>query len=212
MVIKSWSLLTVAGVVFVLLGAGLVWVVLNLLRSNRGDILASAALADEQEINLPSPGVVLLLLETPRTASDFRQFQVELVEKESGQTVKMKYDFVTAQGAVYGLTTMKVPFGRMTAPRAGPYMVRVAGLQAGKDYSNYRLMLSRPYLGRMVFQIIGIVICGVGMLGTVIWASWLAGLLKPGETVAAPTAQPTSGVPGKTIDLETWKRQQQPRK
>ena len=212
MVIKSWSLLTAAGLAFLLLGAGLIWFVLHLLRSNRGDLLASAGLAGEQEINLPSPGAVVVLLETPRTASDFREFQIELTEKQTGRAVKMKYEFATAQGAVYALKTMKVPFGRMTAPRAGPYVVRVSGLRDGKDYSDYRLMLSRPYLGRMVFQIIGIVICGVGMLLSVIWAAWLAGLLKPGETAAVPAVQPTSGVPGKTIDLETWKRQQQPRK
>jgi hypothetical protein len=74
---------------------------------------------------------------------------------------------------------MQVPIGRMIAARTGVYAVRVEGLQPGKDYSSYRLILSRPYMGRMVLQIVAIVVCGVGMLLSLIWALWLAGLLKP---------------------------------
>ena len=65
--------------------------------------------------------------------------------------------------------------------------------QAGEDNRN---------LARMALQIIGIVFCAVGMLLCVIWAAWLAGLMKQHYP-------PDAGVPGRTIDLETWKRQQQ---
>ena len=114
----------------------------------------------------------------------------------------MKYDFARAQGAVYGLTTMRVPLGRMTAPRAGTYLVRVSGLQMGKDYSASRILLSRPYLGRMVGQILGIVVCAIGMLLSLLAASWQIFPLQGAESpVSAVT--PKSGVPGHTIDLET---------
>jgi hypothetical protein len=103
-----------------------------------------------------------------------------LVDQQSGQAVTMQYSLMTAQGAAYGVSTMQVPFGRMNA-RPGTYLVRMAGLQGGKDYSGYRLILSRPYMGRMAIQIIGIVLCGVGMLLSVIWAAWMAGLLTPAQ-------------------------------
>lgn len=92
----------------------------------------------------------------------------------------LNYSLVTAQAAVYGVTTMQVPFGRM-AVRAGVNIVRIAGLQTGADYARYGLIFSKPYMARLALQIIGIGLCAVGMLLTMIWAAWRAGLLKPGQ-------------------------------
>ena len=176
--IQSWDLL-LPGVVFLLLGVGLVWSVVSMVRSNNRDIVASVPVAPVQEISLQATGEILILLDVPRFASDFRSFHIELEERNTGKAATMKYSLVTAQGAVYGFSTMQVPIGRMIAARTGVYAVRVEGLQPGKDYSSYRLILSRPYMGRMVLQIVALVVCGVGMLLSLIWALWLAGLLKP---------------------------------
>jgi hypothetical protein len=155
--------------------------VVNLVRGNRADLLASAPIVSEQEIAVATPGEVLVMIETPRTSAEFRAFQIQLIDRQTGHTDTMAYTYATAQGAVYGVTTMQVPFGRITA-HAGSYLVRMWGLQPGADYSRYRLILSRPYMGRMALQIVGIVVCGTGMLLSVIWAAWMAGLLKPAQT------------------------------
>jgi hypothetical protein len=174
----SYGLLAVAGAVFVVLAIGLVMCISSLVRGNRQDLLASAPVVGESEITLSSAGEVTILIETPRTSADFRAFQIQLLEKKTGQISTMTYSYVTAQGAVYGVSMMQVPFGRFAA-NAGDYFVRVSGLRPGQDYSSYKLIVSRPYMGRMVLQIIGIVLCGVGMLGSVIWSAWLAGLMQP---------------------------------
>jgi hypothetical protein len=171
--------LVIAAVAFVLCGIGLVICVMSLVKGNRNDVLASAPIVNEQEVTLRSAGEMLVIIETPRTAADFRSFQIQLTDRQTGQAVTMSYNYATAQGAVYGVTTMQVPFGRMNA-NVGTYLLRIAGLQPGADYSRYQLILSRPYMGRMAMQIIGIVLCGVGMLGSVIWSAWLAGLMKQG--------------------------------
>jgi hypothetical protein len=142
------------------------------LRSNRKQILATGALVPEQALEIGEPGDLVLLLETPRFGSEYRNFEFEIIEQATGAATKMKYDYARAQGATYGVSTARVPFGRMTAQRTGAYLVRVAGLQSGHDYSRYRIFLSRPYLGRLVAQIIGIVICGVGMLLSLLLALW----------------------------------------
>ena len=209
MVIKSFSLLTLAIALFLLLGAALVWFIVHLVRGNQNSLLAAMALAPEQEVRVEAPGEVVLLMEVPRLASDFRNFQIEVIDRQGGQGATMKYRYLTAQQTVYGMTTMKVPFGRMTTIQPGAYLVRVSGLQAGKDYSNYHLLLSRPYFGRMAFQIVGIVVSGVGTLLSVLWACWLLGLLRPAVSSTPRAAEPATNVPGHTIDLETWKRQQQ---
>ena len=182
----NWSLLAVAGTVFTLLAVGLVCCVVQLVKGNRGDTLISAALVPQQEIHLPGAGEVVVLLQMPQLATGFNDLQIELTEKESGSTQLMKYSYASAQGAVHGLDGVKMRFGSLTIPRETTYVVRIFGLNPGKDYSNYRLIFSRPYLGRMTFQIIGIIVCGVGMLGCLIWSAWLAGLMKQGTHTSAP--------------------------
>jgi hypothetical protein len=172
MVIKSLPLLVAASAAFFLVGDLLVWVVARLLRSNREQLVAGGPLTAEQEFMIGEPAALVLLIEVPRFGSNFRQFEFEVVEKASGQSTKLRYDFLRAQGAVYGVTTMRVPLGRITVQRPGSYLVRIGGLQPGTDYSRSRIMFSRPYLGRMVLQIIGIVICAIGLLLSLLLALW----------------------------------------
>jgi hypothetical protein len=205
---KSQSLVAVAVIGFLLFGAALIWIVTRLVRSTRADVLATLPLAPEQEVNLPALGEVLLMVEAPRFSKDYMGFQFELVEKVTGRATRMSYHVMQSQGAVYGVKTMRVPFERVTLPQAGAYVIRAHGLQADKDYSDYRVVLSRPFMGRLVFQIVGIILCAGGMLGSLIWGLWLLGVVKPQpETPAAQMIAPRTDVP--TIDLETLKRQQE---
>jgi hypothetical protein len=172
MVVKSWPLLVAASTAFVVLGGLLVWVVARLLRSNREQLVASGPLTAEQEFVLQEALELLLLVEVPRFGSDFRQLEFEVVEQATGQSTKLHYDFARAQGAVYGVTTMRVPLGRITVKRPGAYLVRIGRLQPDADYSRSRIMFSRPYLERMALQIIGIVLCAIGMLLSLLLGLW----------------------------------------
>src|SRR2546423_2325689 len=185
--VKSWNVLILASLSFVALSGLLIWIVLRLLRGNRNQLLATGPLLPSQELTIPEPGELLLLLETPRFGSDYRDFEFEDTEKETGRTTKMKYNFARASGTTYGVTTMRVPLGRMIAPRAGAYLIRIARLQSDKDYSRSRLFLSRPYIARMVLHIIGIVVCGVGMLLSLLLALWQVLPLQEDESPAVST-------------------------
>ncbi len=170
--VKSLPLLVAASTAFLGLGGVLAWVVARLLRSNREQLVASGPMTAEQEFMLREPAALLLLVEVPRFGSDFRQLEFEVIEQATGQATKLRYDFVRAQGAVYGVTTMRVPLGRIMVQRPGSYLVRINGLQRDTDYSRSKIMFSRPYLGRMVLQIIGIVLCAIGMLLSLLLALW----------------------------------------
>src|SRR6266850_8176015 len=80
---------------------------------------------------------------------------------------------------------MRVARGRMTTQQRGVFLVRVSGLQTGKDYSGWRLMFARPYLGGMVGQILCIVVCAIGML--------LSLLLPRGKSSRSRVAEPDAG-------------------
>jgi hypothetical protein len=179
MVVKSFGLLAVAVLVFLVLAGGLVWFVLQLIKGNQGSTVAELPFVSEQEVRIENPGTFVVLLEVPRLASDFRSFQIEATDRQSGQKTTMQLDYFGARSSVSGVTTVRIPYGRVTVTQPGGLAIHVSGMQAGKDYSNYRLVLSRPYAGRMVFQIIGIVFCGVGMLLSIIWSCWMLGLVKP---------------------------------
>jgi len=172
MEIKSLPLLLVASLSGLIFLSLLIRVIAALLRSNRKQLVATGPLIAEQEFELSDASPLLLMVEVPRFGSDFRQLQFEVVEKASGQVTRLSYDFLRAQGAVYGVTTMRVPIGRLPLVQPGRYLVRVLGLQPQTSYSSCRIMLSRPYLGRMVFQIIGIVICAIGLLLSLLFSLW----------------------------------------
>ena len=172
MIIKSLPLLIAACTAFLVLVVLLFWVTARLLRSNREQLVAVGPLVEEQEFAIREPAQLLLIIEVPRMGSEFRKFEFEVIEKATGQSSKLSYSYVRAQGAVYGVTTMRVPLGRITVQRPGPFLVRVAGLRPGTDYSRSRIILSRPYLGRMVLQIIGIVIYAIGLLLTLLLGLW----------------------------------------
>jgi hypothetical protein len=111
-------------------------------------------------------------VEVPRFGSNFRDLEFQIIDKVTGRVISLRYDFLRASGAVYGVTTMRVPIGRIAAAHSGTYLVRVLGLQTGIDSSRSRIMLSWPYLGRMVAQIFGIVICGIGLLLSLLLGLW----------------------------------------
>ncbi len=170
--VKSWPLLIAASAGFVVFGFLLVAVITSLVRSNRRQIVATGPLVAEQEFELKEAQPLLLLVEVPRLGSGFRNLEFQVTETATGRVTSLSYNFLRAQGAVYGVTTMRVPIGRIEMAPAGPYLVRVLGLQTGADLSRSRIMLSRPYLGRMVAQIIGIVLCGIGLLLSLLFGLW----------------------------------------
>jgi hypothetical protein len=172
MAVKSWGALLGAGAGLVVLSCGVTWFALRLIRSNRDQLLASGALIPEQQFTLAETGEVVLLLETPRMAVSYPHLTFVVVETATGSATQMVYDYARAQGAVRGVSTVRIPFGRLTVQRPGAYLVRVTGLDAARDYSGSRILLSRPYLGRMALQIVGIVLCAVGALLCLILAAW----------------------------------------
>jgi len=178
----TMGLVAIAGMIFVTCMAGLVFCVMKLVAGNRADVLASAPLTGgEVPLAFASDGEVVVMIETPRRAADYRNFEILLVERQTGQITAFKYSYGPAQSTVYGASTAQVPFGRFNA-RGGAYFAHVRGLSPSGDYGRYRLVLSRPYIGRMALQIAGIVLCGVGLLGSLIWSLWLAGIVKPANS------------------------------
>ena len=172
MMAKSLPLLLGAGIAFLIIGTLLIRAIARLLKANRAQIIATGPIVAEQQITLVQPSSLRLLVEVPRFAPWVRQLGFEVAEIATGKTTRLRYDFVRAQGAVYGVSTMRMPLGTVVITHPGEYLIRVSGLEPGKDYSQSKIILSRPYLARMILQIIAIVFSALGVLGSLILALW----------------------------------------
>jgi hypothetical protein len=171
MELRSLPLLTVASIAFVAFAILLIFAVAALLRSNKRQLVATGRLVAEQEFDLPAVPL-LLLLEVPRFGSNFRDLEFDLIGQPTGKVITLSYNLLRAQGAVYGVTTMRVPIGRLTVEQPGLYLLRVNGLPAGAENTDSRILFSRPYLARMILQIIAIVLLAIGLLLSLLLALW----------------------------------------
>jgi len=160
------------------LAAALVWLITQLIRGNQASTLATLPLAPEGEVRIETTGNFVVLLEVPRTVRDHRDFEIAVTERATENRTILKLNYLGARSKISGVSTVKIPYGTIVARQPGLFQVQVSPVVEKKDYGQYRLVFSRPYLARMVFQIVGIVICGVGMLLSVLGACWLLGLLK----------------------------------
>jgi hypothetical protein len=100
------------------------------------------------------------------------------VEDSTNRNHLMKWGGPRSTGAVTGISTVKIPVGRLTLARPDKLTVRVKGLAPDTNYSTSHVVLARPHLARMAMQIVGLVVCGVGMLLSLLWGLWLVGVVK----------------------------------
>ena len=178
MATKSGVGLVLAAVALGLFGVGAGWMALRLIRSNRTAVISTLPLLPEQTVTVDSPGELVLSVEVPRMATEYRQWDYEVTVVSTQQTHRMKYGGPRATGAVTGISTIKVPLGRLVLERPETLIVRVKGLTANANYSTYQLVLARPHLARMALQIVGLVLCGVGSLLSLLWGLWQLGVVK----------------------------------
>ncbi|MEO7698768.1 MAG: hypothetical protein ABIZ04_06050 [Opitutus sp.] len=151
---------------------------LRLIRSNRAAVISTLPLVPEQTVSVDVPGELVLSVEVPRMTTEYRQWEYEVVEVSTKQVHRMKYGGPRATGAVKGFSTIKVPLGRFALARSETLVLRVAGLSPSGDYSTYHLILASPHLARMALQIVGLALCGVGALLSLLWGLWNLGVVK----------------------------------
>ena len=175
---KSGVGLILAAVAFGLFCVGAGWMALRLIRSNRTAVISTLPLLPEQMVTVDSPGELVLSVEVPRMTTEYREWDYEVTVVSTSQTHRMKYGGPRATGAVTGISTIKVPLGRLVLERAETLVLRLKGLTANSDYSTYQLVLARPHLARMALQIVGLVLCGVGALLSLLWGLWQLGVVK----------------------------------
>lgn len=176
---KSGLGVTVAGVAMVLFAIGAGWLALRLVRGNRAAIVATLPVQPEQSFAAPA-GELVVSLEVPRLSTDFQNWELELTEASTQRQQRMKWAGPRTSGTVKGFSTIKVPIGRLVLSAPEQLTFRLRGLAPNSDPSATHIVLARPYLARIAIHVVGIVVCGVAMLLSVIWGLWQLGVVKSG--------------------------------
>jgi hypothetical protein len=120
---QSPGLAAVAAVVFVVCLIGLVFFIVKLVAGNRADVLASAPLTAELQLTLEFPGPVVVMIEAPRVSTDYRNFEIQLLDLQSKQVTTLKYSYATAQGGLWNdnrsgsIRAFRGACGRISRPR-----------------------------------------------------------------------------------------------
>jgi len=179
MAIRIWTSPAFGSAAVILFLAAFVVIAVRLVRDNRKDVLAAAPLVPEQKVLLPA-GPVILAVEAPRLSVAYRALRFQVSDDGGRPVADLRYRMTTASGAVYGVTRVKVPFGRLTITHPGAFHVRASGLPPDQDPTAYRLVFTRPYLARLALQIIGLVLCFTGAFLALLRVLWLLGLMRKG--------------------------------
>ena len=177
MMIKSGLGVAVAAIALVLFAIGAGRMALLLIRGNRDATISTLPVVPEQTVAITSPGELVVSFEVPRLTTDYREWKLEVREDSTQRIHRMEWGGPRATGAVTGISTIKIPVGRLTLAKPESLTLRMSGLAAGVS-AEAHIILARPHLARMAVQIVGIVICGVGTLLSLIWGLWLLGVVK----------------------------------
>ena len=176
--IKSGLCLALACICLVLFAMGAVWIALRLLRDNRVAVISTLPILPEQRFTVTEPGEIVVSFEVPRLSTDFREWELEVVEGKTQRVHRMRWGGPRATGTVKGFSTIKIPVGRLTLSEPDTLIFRVTGLTPQGRQAESHIVLARPHLARMALQIVGLVVCGVGMLLSLLGGLWTMGVLK----------------------------------
>lgn len=124
-----------------------------MLRTLRQARLCDLPLREQQEIEFPTDGRIVLCLQGPRFTPRFRRLRYEL-RLPGGAEVRGRpvlFRMVTS-----GLSQARVTLRTFALPFAGRYVLRVHGLEAGDvDSARHRIVFMRPHLLHSVLLIVG---------------------------------------------------------
>lgn len=147
---------------FVLLGM----CIKGLLQTIRHARLFSVPLLAQQHIEFSEAGKVVLCLEGPLLSRRFARLAYELVGPD-GMAVKSRKALLRMRTTGATSTRMELQVYEITHP--GRHLFRINGLEreSTSDVEN-QLVFTRPHLGRTLFFVVGIVLSGVCLIGSIV--------------------------------------------
>ena len=150
---------------FILGGALLAFFILKVIRIIRHAHIVSVPLLEQQMINFPEPGRVILCTQGPRLSSRFAPLRYELLD----ETRVLRGRTTWFHARTSGVSWVRREVQRYQIPAPGSYVLRITGLQPGDPpEANHKIVFMRPHLARSVGCIIGILLASVLFIGSIV--------------------------------------------
>jgi hypothetical protein len=173
--------LWIAGPVFGLGLALLVFSIAGVSRTVRRAEITSVTLAERQELDLPAAGRVVLCTEGPRLSRRFAGLRYTLAGPGGAEIAGRRLAFRTVRA---DLDKVRLACAEYVLPRAGHYVLEVRGLPEGyAPDSRFSVAFMRPYLGRSMAGVAGILVSAFLLIGSLVlfFLRLLDKAQRPGE-------------------------------
>jgi hypothetical protein len=158
--------LWIAGPVFGLGLALLVFSIAGVSRAVRRAEITSVTLAERQELEFPAAGRVILCSESPRLSRRFAGLGYALVGPGGAEIVGRRVAFRTVR-ADFG--KVRMAYAEYILPRAGHYVLEVRGLpERYAPDERFSVAFMRPYLGRSMAGVAGILVSAFLLIGSLV--------------------------------------------
>lgn len=159
--------LWIAVLVFVLAGAGLAVCIVGVVALQKSSEIVSLPLVETQEVEFAEAGRVVLCLEWPVLTRRDWGITFELAGA-NGTPVKSHTTWFPIRSSSFSRSRREMQ--SFDIPEPGRYVLRVEGLTGGQAAaSRYRVVFTRPHLARTVGYILGIVLAGLLLVGSVVF-------------------------------------------
>jgi hypothetical protein len=150
---------------FVISGALLICLILNVIRVVKQAHLLSVPLLEQQEIEFTEAGRVVLCTQGPRLSFRFAHLDYELV----GDGVPIEGRTTWFHARTSGVSWVRMEVRSYGIPRPGRYVLRIKGLQPGSAAdSEHRIVFMRPHLAGSIAYVIGIVLASMLFIGSIV--------------------------------------------
>lgn len=135
----------------------------SLLQTTRGSIVVALPAVRQQPLTLAEAGRFTLMVEGRLFTSDFAHADFALSDS-TGRAVPLSSPVVRTK--VNSMGRARLSLREFQAP-AGSYTLTVTGLPPDQDADN-RLIVSRPIGGAIVLHVLGIVVSGIFVIGSLV--------------------------------------------
>jgi hypothetical protein len=164
---------------FIMSAASLVYLIRDVIKVMKQAHLISVPLVEQQAVEFAEAGRVVLCMEGPRFTSRFANLSYRLIGPD-GREAKCRRSWFRSHTSGVSKVRMELEYYEVSSP--GPHTLQIKGLKPGQEPdADHRIVFMKPHLARSIANVIGIVLAGMLLIGSVVL--FLGCLLSPGNAL-----------------------------
>lgn len=162
---------------FILSVASLAYLIRDVIKVMKQAHLVSVPLVETQAMEFAEAGRVVLCMEGPRFTSRFARLSYRLIGPD-GREADRRRSWFRAHSSGVSKVRMELEYYKIARP--GRHTLQIRGLKPGEaPDDDHRIVFMRPHLAQSIARVIGIVLAGMLLIGSVVL--FLGRLLGQGE-------------------------------